>query len=112
MQKIDFEKICDRWYVVMDDYAGDHEDLEMVDGADTFLDFITMDDKSATIEILDEETQNGDCSALTMIDHDDFGGTYQVENCNLYDRTVWLCNVAHLFFNGEHPEKVFFKILY
>lgn len=32
-----------KWYVVLPDYDGDQEDLEMVDGADKFLDVLTTD---------------------------------------------------------------------
>lgn len=39
-----FEKWEDgRWFVVLPDYDGDQEDLEMVDGADKFLDVLTTD---------------------------------------------------------------------
>ena len=111
MRTIDFEKADDRkWYVVFEDYQGDYEDLEMVNGADTFLDVITSDDMTASIAISEEEPTEGTYSTLRMIDHDDYGATYQVENCSLYDKTIWLCNVAHLFFNGEHPDYIYFYI--
>jgi hypothetical protein len=32
-----------RWFVVLPDYDGPQEDLEMVDGADEFLDVLTTD---------------------------------------------------------------------
>ena len=42
--ELTFEKWEDgRWFVVLPNYDGDQEDLEMVDGADTFLDFLTED---------------------------------------------------------------------
>ena len=40
--ELTFEKWEDgRWLVVLPDYDGDQEDLEMVDGADKFLDYLT-----------------------------------------------------------------------
>ena len=111
MRTIDFEKIDNRWYVVFDDYEGSSEDLEMVDGADVFLDCITTDGLYASIELFDNEPTTGSCSVLRLIDHDDYGATYQVENCEYFDRTVWLCNVTHLFFGGEHPEMVYFRVV-
>lgn len=39
--EITFEKWEDgRWFVVLPDYDGPQEDLEMVDGADEFLDVL------------------------------------------------------------------------
>ena len=39
-----FEKWEDgKWFVVLAEYDGDQEDLEMVDGADKLLDFLTTD---------------------------------------------------------------------
>lgn len=111
MRRVDFEKNNGKWYVIKEDYEGDYEDLEMVDGADTFLDVITTDDIIASIQLYEEEPKSGTYSVLRMLDHDDYGATYQVENCEQYDKTVWLCNVAHLFFHGEHPENIYFKVV-
>jgi hypothetical protein len=42
--ELTFEKWEDgRWFVVLPDYDGDQEDLEMFDGADKFLDYLTED---------------------------------------------------------------------
>ena len=42
--ELTFEKWEDgRWFVILPEYDGEQEDLEMVDGADTFLDFLTED---------------------------------------------------------------------
>ena len=42
--ELTFEKWEDgRWFVVLPDYDGPQEDLEMVDGADKFLDVLTTD---------------------------------------------------------------------
>lgn len=112
MKTVDFEKLENgKWYVVMDDYEGDHEDLEMVDGADTFLDWISLDNQYASILLYDEKPTIGTYSYMELLNHDIDGATYQVYDCQEYNRTVWLCNVAHLFFNGEHPEIIYFKVI-
>ena len=39
--ELTFEKWEDgRWFVILPEYDGDQEDLEMVDGADLFLDYL------------------------------------------------------------------------
>lgn len=63
--ELTFEKWEDgRWFVVMPEYDGDQEDLEMVDGADDLLDFLTTDGLCAFYEIpLFKEVSSG-CSAV------------------------------------------------
>lgn len=94
----------------MDDYEGDFEDLEMVDGADTFLDYISQDGLTASIDVFDDIPDDETCPMLEMLLHDEYGATYQVNNFEGFGDTVWLCNVAHLFFQGEHPRVIYFQI--
>ena len=50
--ELTFEKWEDgRWFVVLPEYDGDQEDLEMVDGADCFLDFLTEDGLYVTVDV-------------------------------------------------------------
>ncbi len=107
--ELTFEKWEDgRWFVVLPNYEGDQEDLEMVDGADTLLDYLTTDGLYVTAKISLEE--NPDSIILNLIYHDDMGGTYHVENLDGFMQSVWLCNVVHYLF-GEHPENIYFKLL-
>jgi hypothetical protein len=109
MKQLTFEKWEDgRWFVVFPDYEGDQEDLEMVDGADEFLDFLTTDNMFVTLKV-DEEEQPG-WSYLELVAHDEAGGTYRVNTEEDYDGEVWLCNVVHDIF-GEHPETIWFKCI-
>ena len=97
-----------RWFIILPDYDGDQEDLEMVDGADTLLDFLTTDGLYVTVKVSLEE-KKGYSVILNLVVHDVIGGTYQVENLDGFNQDVWLCNVVHFLF-GEHPEKIYFKI--
>ena len=107
--ELSFEKWEDgRWFVVLPDYDGDQEDLEMVDGADTLLDFLTTDGLYVTVKVSLEE-KAGYSVLLNLVAHDMIGGTYQVENLEGFNQDVWLCNVVHFLF-GEHPETIYFKI--
>ena len=88
--KLTFEKWEDgRWFVVLPDYDGDQEDLEMVDGADKLLDVLTTDNLYVNLRISKEEDPD-------MYHHGRFDGE------------VWLCNVVHYLF-GEHPEEIWFE---
>ena len=105
--ELTFEKWEDgRWFVVLHDYDGDQEDLEMVDGADKFLDYLTEDGLYVTVEVSLEDDYP---DLLKLVAHDEIGGTYQVENLDGFHEDVWLCNVVHFVF-GEHPEEIFFRV--
>lgn len=107
--ELTFEKWEDgRWFVVLPDYDGDQEDLEMVDGTDTFLDFLTEDGIYVTVDVNLEEPGD-DSIILKLVAHDEIGGTYQVENLSELKHDVWLCNVVHFLF-GEHPDVIYFKV--
>ena len=108
--ELTFEKWEDgRWFVVLPEYDGDQEDLEMVDGADTFLDYLTEDGMYVTVDVSLEETEYNPI-ILRLVAHDEIGGTYQVENLEGFKQDIWLCNVVH-FLYGEHPEILYFRQL-
>ena len=109
MMELTFEKWEDgRWFVVLPDYVGDQVDLEMVDGADAFLDFLTEDGLYVTVEVSLEDLGD-DAITLILAAHDAIGGTYQVEKLQEFKNDVWLCNVVHFLF-GEHPEMIYFRV--
>ncbi len=97
-----------KWFVVLPEYDGDQEDLEMIDGADILLDFLSTDALYVTVEVSLEEKK--DYSMLELIAHDEIGGTYIVNNLQDFDKDVWLCNVVHYIF-GEHPKTIYFKVI-
>ena len=108
--ELTFEKWEDgRWFVVLPDYDGDQEDLEMVDGADKFLDYLTEDGLYVTVDVSIEDNDQNPIK-LELVAHDEIGGTYQVVNLNGYKEDVWLCNVVHFLF-GEHPQESYFQQL-
>lgn len=97
-----------RWYIILPEYDGEQEDLEMVDGADTLLDFLTTDGMYVSVDVSLEERKNW--AVLELVAHDEMGGTYQVKGIDDFDGDIWLCNVVHFLF-GNHPEQIYFKIL-
>ena len=108
--ELTFEKWEDgRWFVVLPDYDGDQEDLEMVDCADAFLDYLTEDGLYVTVDVSLEDTGD-DAIILKLAAHDAIGGTYEVENLHEFKYDVWLCNVVHFLF-GEHPVMIYFKVV-
>lgn len=111
---VNFEKTQEgQWYVVLPNYEGDKEDLEMVDGADKLLDRLSDGDTKCTIEVSIDSPLYGTFIKSQLIDHNEFGATYITneepldENSN-NDNMFWLCNVTHIIF-GEHPLHIYFK---
>ncbi|MBP5513392.1 MAG: hypothetical protein J6Y04_01235 [Bacteroidaceae bacterium] len=96
-----------QWFVVLPEYDGDQEDLEMVDGADNLLDFLTTDGLYVTADVSMEEVTNS--FVLNLVAHDEMGGTYQIKELEGFNQDVWLCNVIHFLF-GKHPEVIYFKL--
>ena len=105
---ISFEKEEDgKWYAVIPEWPYGHEELEMVDGADELLDCLTTDNRQVSLEVETEEPSLGEYVTFTLVDHDDYGGTYVTEDNGIEVKKIWLCNVAHFFFDGEHPETIY-----
>ena len=108
--ELTFEKWEDgRWFVVLPDYDGPQEDLEMVDGADKLLDVLTTDGLYVNLRISLE--YDSDMYHLHLVKHDELGGTYEVMNHGRFlHKDIWLCNVVHDII-GEHPEDIWFELL-
>lgn len=107
-----------KWYVDLPTYDGDHEDLEMVFGADILLDMLSEGSDSVAIDVSTEQTHIENYVYSTLIEHDDDGGTYLIdyysdndkENNMIFGNTIWLCNVTHFVF-GEHPKQIYFQLI-
>lgn len=108
---LDFEKWDNgRWYVVLPEWTGDQEELEMVAGADSMLDALSDDGFTASIEFLFDEQPDKPEGYIRcpQIEHDYDGATYQPEYNHYFNNTFWLCNVTH-FVLDEHPELIYIR---
>lgn len=115
--KITFNKeLSGEWYADLPSYiesGGVKEDLQMIEGADTWLDIISQGENSITIDMSSEELEDSD--VLTLFNTDElspeYGADYQVgsyKGIDYSDRKLWLCPVT-LFVFGEYPKKIFYK---
>lgn len=105
-----FERVDDgRWYVVMPEYEGFQDDLEMVENADKMLDALTSDGLYVTLDISLEKPSDNDYFELALEAHDEDGAFYNVEGCDRFSGTIWLCNVVHEIFE-DHPQRIFCSI--
>ena len=59
MKNLKFEKENDdKWYIVLPEWEGAHNELEMVAGADVLLDSISKDGKYCEINVSEEPINN------------------------------------------------------
>ena len=98
---IQFFKQDNRWYADVPNRT--LEENEMVEGADTLLDFLS--DNHNRLSLLVSTTDVPEYLLhLTMTEHDKYGATYCMSNAP--EDTIWLCNVTHDILD-EHPEHLF-----
>jgi hypothetical protein len=102
MQKFTFFKVANKWLVDLPTWTGSLEDLQMVAGADTFLDEMAHGNSVVSIELSILPVDNAQYVLIKQIE-DSIGGTYRANNINY---TIWLCNVTKFVF-GCHPDTIY-----
>ena len=110
MRYFEFVKLSNRWFVDVP-YDGCVSDLEMVDGADNFLEIYSNGNRVVNV-YLSETAKNYsdigseiDCeyyATFVKKEQDKNGTTYEVKS-SLYNGDVWLCPVFNLLI-GESPD--------
>lgn len=99
------------WYIDLPEWKGDIGDLQMVEGADTMLDIISVNGNECVIEMSDNEIANAEL--LTLIHARDpqlsSGGDYLLETYmgKTIHHKLWLCGVTEFVF-GHLPKKIWF----
>jgi hypothetical protein len=104
MKNFKFELENDKWYVILPEWEGSKDELEMVCGADTMLDIVAQGETSVYLTISEKPFEN---YTFTLLYKEDLaeGGLYLLTS-ELHEFEVWLCHVTK-FVYGYLP-----KILY
>jgi len=97
-----FAKLAQQWYVVLPDYSGKVENLEMVAGADVFLDTVANGHSIVVCMVSDEQFIDAEYH-LTQINPQ--SGDYAYGN-----QRLWLCSVNKYVWGGAHPDHIYVKI--
>lgn len=98
------------WYVVLPQWTGNKDDLQMVLGADTMLDIISENGNECELFISLEDFEDSTC-LRKLRDTEFIGGAdyflheYEDEYLCL---EIWLCAVTEFVF-GEMPQNIYFK---
>jgi len=106
-----FYKEDNRWYADIPDYidgGGKKEDLEMISGADDWLDFLVNGGNEIKLKISYNQVLTG---KLLRMDIDSYGATYMLNEYleETYNELLWLCNVTKWVF-GKFPKTLYFSI--
>ena len=103
------------WFIDLPGWEGEKYDLQMVAGADTFLDLLSQGETDVYVTLSTKPFEN--CEVL-MFEH--YGrleawelgegawyvlSTYKGQH---YDLKMWLCDVTKFVF-GDLPDKIYFK---
>jgi hypothetical protein len=100
------------WYLQLPEWNGDPEDLQMVEGADQWLDLIAGGNTSLEITIDNKPFAQAEMLTLLRLKDDNLGGggIYYLEHYQgvKVALKLWLCQVTAFIF-GEIPQKLYFK---
>jgi hypothetical protein len=115
MRNFKFYKENERWYVDLPEWSGTQADLEMVAGADTFLDILSQGDD--VIHVTMSQTPFDGCESIKFLRLGSLegfelgeGGWYFLNEYQgvSYCLELWLCDVTKFVF-GELPAQIFFR---
>lgn len=104
------------WYIDLPDWEGGHEELQMVSGADDFLDFLSNNGKKCHLLVCANDCSHKHDGKLVKVeDTSDGGAWYELWNYDgvFYENTksrMWLCSVTQYVF-GELPDTIAFNLV-
>lgn len=103
-----------RWYVDLPEWEGEKGDLEMVAGADLFLDILAQGEGSVDVILHTEKFEGSNTLELSHLGRLESwelgeGAWYKMlEYMGMdYELTMWLCDVTKFVF-GEFPKNIYF----
>ena len=107
-----FEKIEDNWYVVLPEYPGSKADLQMVEGADLLLEYLSNRKSFVYLYINIHTPINNESFTLYLIKENDeelsIGGAYYMSYD--FDKQIWLCDVMKFVFDNTFPKVIHFNV--
>ena len=114
VKKLKFYKESDnRWYIDLPDWQGVKDELEMVAGADTMLEYMAEGRQEVSLILSEQEFENSDkLEFLRLATEIDNGAFYKLDNYRgIYiGLEMWLCDVTKFVF-GDFPTTIFISIV-
>ena len=103
------------WFVDLPEWEGNRFDLQMVSGADTFLELLAQGENVVFVTLSTKPFE--DCDVLEFEYYGRLeswelgeGGWYRLMSYQgqSYDLSMWLCDVTKYVF-GDFPDRIYFK---
>lgn len=115
MKNYKFYKENDDWFVDLPEWEGEKWELQMVMGADTFLDILSQGEDTVHVTMSTEYFERSNVLQFTELGRLEgpelgeggwyFLSDYQEIN---YSLKIWLCHVTTFVF-GEYPNRIYFR---
>lgn len=100
------------WYIDLPEWKGDPEDLQMIQGADEWLDLVGSSNE-VVLCISDIDFDDAEFMTLIRLGEPNLGGggnyfleTYKSKPVNL---KIWLCEIVDFVF-GQYPQRIYFAV--
>lgn len=100
------------WYIDLPEWKGDPDDLQMIQGADEWLDLVS-DSPKVKLTISDNDFDDAQFMTLIRLGEENLGGggnyfleRYQTQNVSL---KIWLCDIVEFIFD-KYPQRLYFKV--
>lgn len=109
-RRLKFEKEVSGWYVDLPEWTGEKADLQMVCGADLWLDILCQGEWDIWVTISDEPFENAEELILTDGPDMESGSWYEAKTYIgiEYNLQMWLCDVTKFVF-GHFPRTIYYK---
>lgn len=105
------------WFINLPEYPGPKEDLQMVAGADTFLEIISNEKDEVNVKFTNNEFKGAEQLYFTELGRVEgfemgTGAWYEIKSYEGVDNEfrMWLCDVTKFVFN-EFPRVIYFQML-
>lgn len=100
------------WYIDLPEWKGDPADLQMIQGADEWLDLVSNGDE-IMLTIADADFGNAVFMTLIRLGEPNLGGggNYFLQNYNGKETSlkIWLCDIVVFLFD-QYPQRIYFKV--
>ncbi len=110
MRSFRFYKESDnRWYVDLPEWTGSKEELELVAGADTMLEYMAQGENEVRLILSEEKFDNADTlDFIRLATEIENGAFYKMEKYRGIELNLelWLCDVTKFVF-GDFPKTIF-----
>jgi len=99
-----------RWYVDLPEWDGAKADLEMVEGADTFLEILSQGEGITKVILSDKCYEGSYMLEMQRLGGEIGGAWYKLESFEgiEFNMEMWLCDVTSFVF-GRLPEIIYFS---